>query len=386
MKNDRKIVQNYPFFGIAIKREIFYNRCVYLDCLLEMGTANSMATKPNGRVAYYDRLRILAMIGVVLVHVCAGTVTELAADGFTWHLTNLLDAASRFAVPVYLMLTGALLLGDDRALSLRDILKRRMVPVAVPLAVWTVIYGVLRFAWQGMLHEDFVLTQALSSLFSKPIEVHLWYLYALLAIYLVLPFLRLIVKHAPRKLIVYGVALWLIYSSLMRAAGGLFPQLALPVYGNLDFLGGYLGYVLLGWVLATTERVPSRPLLITGAVVCTLITTAATYLMTRSAGELNAVFYQYFMPNVVGQSICVFLWMRTTSETASSWCAPVAELSFGVYLTHQLFVVLLTPLLRILPAILTPLLATPIVAVLSVILTVLLRKTKVTRFLFLGGR
>lgn len=355
-----------------------------------MGTVNSMAIKPNGRVAYYDRLRILAMIGVVLVHVCAGTVTELAADrqalGFTWHLVNLLDSASRFAVPIYLMLTGALLLEDDRALSLRDILKRRIVPVAVPLALWTVIYGVLRFLWQGLLGEDFVPTKALSSLLSQPVEVHLWYLYALIAIYLVMPFLRLIIKYAPRKLVVYGVVLWLIYSSLMRSAGGLFPQLQLPNYGNMDVLGGYLGYVLLGWVLATTERVPKRSWLIAGAVVCTLTTAVATYLMTKSAGELNAVFYQYFMPNVVGQSVCVFLCMRATPETASPWCAPVAELAFGVYVTQQLFVVLLTPLLRILPAILTPLLAPAVVAILSVILTVLLRKTRVTRLLFLGGR
>lgn len=58
--------------------------------------------------------------------------SEVAADGqtltFGWHLANVLDAASRFAVPLFLMLTGALLLGSDKALSVKHLLSRRLPP------------------------------------------------------------------------------------------------------------------------------------------------------------------------------------------------------------------------------------------------------------------
>lgn len=357
--------------------------------------------KPN-RVAYYDHLRLAAMAGVVLIHVCAILATDLAADGqtpgFVWHLANLLDAASRFAVPIYFMLTGALLLGDDRSLSPREVGRHRVVRVAVPLAVWTGVYLVFRAIWQIFLQtvwpsilrpeDDFILAKAIRSLFSQPAAVHLWYLYALLIIYVLLPFLRLIVKHAPRRLLVYGLGIWFLFSSLWRAAAGLFPELSLQNYANPDFLGGYLGYVLLGWVLATTEKVPRRRWLVIGYVASVLITTVATYFMTLGAGELNGVFYQYFMPNIVLMAACVFLFCRASDagKTSSPLVVSLASLSFGVYLIHELFVLMLTPVMRWLPPIVSLIFAPVLVLVLSLILAVVLRKTKATRFLFLGGR
>ncbi len=53
---------------------------------------------------------------------------------FGWHLANVLDAASRFAVPLFLMLTGALLLGSDKAfVRKKHLLSRRLPRVLVPL-------------------------------------------------------------------------------------------------------------------------------------------------------------------------------------------------------------------------------------------------------------
>lgn len=357
--------------------------------------------KPS-RIAYLDSLRLAAMVGVVLIHVCAVLVTDLAADGqmpgFVWHLANLLDSASRFAVPVYFMLTGALLLGDDRSLSPRGILRHRVVRIAVPLAVWSVIYLLFRALWQIFLQtvwpsilrpeDEFVLAKALRSLVSQPAAVHLWYLYALLIIYLLLPFLRLLVKHAPRRLLIYGLGLWFVFSSLWRAAAGLLPELSLQNYANPDFLGGYVGYVLLGWVLSTTEKIPRRQWLVIGYAAAALVTTAATYMMTLGAGELNGVFYQYFMPNVVVMAACVFLFFRAsdTGRPSSPMTASLAGLSFGVYLIHELFVLLLTPVMRWLPPVVSLLLVPVLVLLLALITAAALRKTKATRFLFLGGR
>ena len=259
------------------------------------------------RIGYMDGLRAAAMVGVILIHVCAKAATALAADGqalgVSWQLANLLDALGRFAVPAYLMVTGGLLLGSDRALSVRETLRRRVARIAAPLVFWTAAYLVLQAAtvpgydWKG----------AAANLFNKPAEIHLWYLYALLAIYLLLPLLRLLVRQAPRRLLWYAIGLWVAFSSLWRAAAGLMPALQLPDYANLDILGGYLGYVLLGWLLATTKRAPSKGLCAAGFLAGLLVTAGGTWFMTRRAGELNGVFYQYFMPNVVLMAACAFL-------------------------------------------------------------------------------
>lgn len=350
---------------------------------------SEVQTKQPARIGYYDRLRVLAMTAVVLIHVCGSAATSLAAAGQPlqagWHLANLLDAASRFAVPLFLMLTGALLLGSDQALSLRQLLSRRLPRVLVPLAFWTIVYWL--FKW--LTAADFSPADAILHFFQRPAEIHLWYLYALTAIYLLLPVLRLITRHAGRRMVGYLLLLWFVFSSLWRAAAGLFPALALQDYANLDILGGYAGYVLLGWYLASSPKLPNRTVCIALTAAGIAATTLLTWLMTRRSGELNAVFYQYFMPNVLITAVGVFgLFRRTGSRPASRTVTALSSLSFGVYLCHMLFFRLLEPAFAALPlpAAVTMLLLTAAVWLLSVLFSILLRQIPVVRFITLGER
>lgn len=305
-------------------------------------TADRQMPGARERVGYYDALRVAAMIGVILIHVCAQSATRLAADGQAlgvgWHVANLLDSLGRFAVPAYLMITGGLLL--DGQPSLRTVYRKRIPRVAVPLLFWTVVYLVL----QAVMVEGYDWKSAIGGLVGNPAEIHLWYLYALIAVYLLLPFLQLLVHHAPRPLLWYGIALWLVFSCLWRAAAGLIPALELPAYANLDLLGGYLGYVMLGWLLSTQERLPGKGACVAAAVIGVVITAAGTWLMTWRAGELNAVFYQYFMPNVILAAAGIFCLFRRKVRGSCAWLRRLSGLSFGVYLVHEVFLRLLNPL------------------------------------------
>lgn len=348
----------------------------------------------SSRISYVDNMRLFAMLGVIFVHVSAKFAGDLCADGqplgLSWHTANLLDAASRFAVPVFLMITGALLLGSDTCLSIRQVFRRRIVRVAVPLVCWTVVYILLL----ALTDPQTDLKSTVFSLFSKPAAVHLWYLYALIALYLLLPFLRLIVRHASRRVLLYGLALWLVFSCLWRAAAGLFDSLSLPDYANPDILGGYAGYMLLGWALANLTRIPSRTGCLALYAAGALTTAGATWLMTARAGELNAVFYQYFMPNVVLMAGGVFLLFRRTGESGradrhvSGWTARIAALSFGVYLCHMLFVELLYPqyIQLPIPAVFQMLLLSLTVLIASLLAAWILSRIPGIRFLFLGER
>lgn len=348
-----------------------------------MGTA-----RERSRVGYYDWLRIAAMAGVILIHVCALFGTQLAAEGQklgpAWHLANLLNAFSRPAVPLYLMITGALLLPRDDSLSLAVIGKKRIVRVAVPLLFWTVVYILLK----TFMVEGYSITGAITSLIHEPAEVHLWYLYALIAIYLLLPLLRLIIKHASQTMIIYIIGLWVVFSSLWRAAAGLFPALALPDYANLDILAGYVGYVLLGHVLATIKKVPSVLISMGIYVAGGVVTTAATWIMTGRAGELNAVFYQYFMPNVLIMAAALFLAFRRLGETHSGEpgrvVSPLSSLSFGVYLIHEVFLRVLQPLTAGMFNTLAIVLQAVLVFVLSLGASFLLMHIPYVRFITLG--
>lgn len=304
------------------------------------------------RIGYMDGLRAAAMVGVILIHVCAKAATALAADGqalgVSWQLANLLDALGRFAVPAYLMVTGGLLLGSDGRCRCG---RRCAGEWCASRRRW---FSGRRRIWGYRPRQCPATTGRgrAANLFNKPAEIHLWYLYALLAIYLLLPLLRLLVRQAPRRLLWYAIGLWVAFSSLWRAAAGLIPALQLPDYANLDILGGYLGYVLLGWLLTTTERTPSKGLCTAGFLAGLLVTAGGTWFMTRRAGELNGVFYQYFMPNVVLMAACAFLLFKGlwAGRESGRVIRPLSALSFGVYLVHEVFLRLLEPVFAPLPA------------------------------------
>ena len=299
-----------------------------------------MEIKETKRVPYIDRLRVLSMVAVVILHVAAQVSTNAAdsPDSPLFLIANILNAATRFAVPVFLMISGALLLSDPRPATLDKRFRGRIIRIALPLLSWTAIYLAARLA--AGLSPAGLLT-ALKQLLHKPAEIHLWYLYALLAIILLLPFIKLITDHAPRKLLWYGVSLWFTFSCLWQSAAGLIPDLQIAPYADLHILGSYPGFFFLGYLLHTTDIRIKRGWLAAIAALCVFVTFAGGWLMTRRdpANGLNVSVFQYFMPNIAVFSACVFAYAKTGKQTAlPKWLSALASLSFGVYLAHELFI------------------------------------------------
>ena len=97
--------------------------------------ATTTASPP--RLAYIDQLRVVAALAVVMIHVSAmhwGDTPPASAD---WQAMNVYAAVSRWCVPVFVMLSGALLLAPGRENEpWADFYQRRLVRVLLPLAFW----------------------------------------------------------------------------------------------------------------------------------------------------------------------------------------------------------------------------------------------------------
>ena len=67
------------------------------------------------RLVYMDWLRVLATIAVVTIHVAAGYVSVLDANNASrWMAGNLFESISRASVPIFVMISGALLLKGQK--------------------------------------------------------------------------------------------------------------------------------------------------------------------------------------------------------------------------------------------------------------------------------
>ena len=70
----------------------------------------------RGRYLYADILRVSAIVGVVFLHVAAQIIYQFNTVGRGWWWTaNVIDSCTRWAVPIFIMLSGMLLLDPSKA-------------------------------------------------------------------------------------------------------------------------------------------------------------------------------------------------------------------------------------------------------------------------------
>nr|WP_308217632.1 acyltransferase family protein [Paenalcaligenes niemegkensis] len=94
--------------------------------------------------ADYDQLdtaRWLAALAVVLLHCAAVPLTRALDHGSVdWQWANVYDAATRWCVPVFVMISGVLLLNPDKQESVKRFYLRRARRILPATLFWTVFY------------------------------------------------------------------------------------------------------------------------------------------------------------------------------------------------------------------------------------------------------
>src|ERR1035437_1784180 len=96
------------------------------------------------KIQWLDTLRALAMFGVIIIHVSTPVVKMMYGKNMEyWWIGNIVDSAVRFSVPLFLMLSGATMLGKEY--NLIDFYKKRISRVLFPILFWMIAYWVYRW-------------------------------------------------------------------------------------------------------------------------------------------------------------------------------------------------------------------------------------------------
>jgi surface polysaccharide O-acyltransferase-like enzyme len=189
---------------------------------------------------WVDLTRAAAMVLVVVIHV-SGQLTNAWGQipNTQWIIADVYGGIARISVPLFFMISGFLLL--PRPESLRAFYTRRMPKVVIPFVAWSLIY----LAWFCGGHPNTCtpgLVQQL--LFVQGTYYHLWFLYVLISVYLILPVLRLMIRpEVDQRILWYLIGLWLIFQPLMTIAGKLW-NFQLNISAPLAT--GFVPYFVLG--------------------------------------------------------------------------------------------------------------------------------------------
>ena len=317
-----------------------------------------------------DAMKLLACVGVAVIHLSGYGLELFPIGSFSWLSSAFWDSLARFAVPVFFMCTGALMLPPARRLDAKTVWKKYFLRVLIILLFWSWAYYMLVVAGQYILirwtEENFLINSIVHTL-KFDHYFHLYYLQILLLLYALLPVLRVFTRAATEREMRYALAVW----AVLGIAAPL-----LRYYPPLEWLGGIttqydinmawsaMGYALLGHYLNTRDV---ESLSLRGGVLMFLagfaVTFGGTALASVLTGENALQFMEGMSPGPALMAAGIFCALRRcfAQRATSARGARLVKASFAVYLIHMAFVMAFRQFgfdLTVMP----PLLAVPVQA------------------------
>ena len=295
--------------------------------------------KKQSRYLYMDILNILAIIGVVAMH-CNGIVHTFSTAR-CWKTSLVVDVIFYFAVPVFIMLSGANLMDYRKKYDTKAFFRKRVSRVLIPTIVWITIVAIWKmFIIKTIDIGSINIVEFLNMVFNNKIEFTYYYLFVILGIYLTLPLLSQLTDNKYRKTLWYVVLTFFIFNALI-------PNLLLlfGIKWNKDFtilIGGYLIYVILGYLLSTQDIPKKYRYILYGlAILGMLYRYVTTYIYSYDANTIIKTTWGYMQFHAIIQACAVFLFIKNlnlkkleTNKKITSYIAKISSCSFGVYLIH----------------------------------------------------
>ncbi|HVO32567.1 MAG TPA: acyltransferase family protein [Elusimicrobiota bacterium] len=319
----------------------------------------------RSRVFYIDATRTVACLLVVFSHVFAPVCTGLNDyPRSIWWVFNVLDSLIRPCAALYIMISGKIFLGSSRDESYAQFVWKRYARLALPFFVWSMIYAFYEAHLNG---DRLAAGPAVRQFLGGPTEYHLWFMYVILGLYLVMPALRRFVRSATTGDLWGFLAVWM---------GFLVLNLAKPNMAGVGWattLLSYGGYVVLGYALdrSNLQRRAGAWIFVWAAAIA--VNAFGTYFLTiRRAGQLDDRLYFGAAPLVAVQGAAMFLLLKRADEGSiffrvgwlRSLIKTISRQSYNVYLNHVMFIWIFTK--GVLPFVLsentgsTPLVGVPV--------------------------
>ncbi|MFT5111442.1 MAG: surface polysaccharide O-acyltransferase-like enzyme [Parasphingorhabdus sp.] len=294
------------------------------------------------RQHWLDNLRCLAIVLVVLIH-CSDMVfrdSQLSTE--SWWAINLYQSLSAMAVGLFLLISGALIPSLGWQIELAGYIRARYRKLLVPCLLWSLAYASLFIA---IGKRDFSFTQIILDLLRGDITSHLWFIYTICGLYLLVPLVNQVLKIENRAINTIFTIFWCLAVSTLLLG---FQHTGFETSTDFLLAPYYIGYFLVGAWIARSSWVPQiGTKLVFGLLIILLITLTAwfTYVKTlTNEGWLYPYYYHYLSPNIIALSVLTFLIFKTRAKITHTrrranqlfqkCVGALAYHSFGIYLVH----------------------------------------------------
>ena len=328
-----------------------------------------MKTIPSGdRVVFVDYIRVIACFLVMLVHASenfyaadasglAGNVSLLANESNRFWVAFYDGFCGRISVPLFMIVSAFLLVPMKSGVTMGDFYKRRFKRIIPPMVIFMLLYTFLPLAWGGMSWE-----QSLNDLKMLPLNFpsmagHLWFMYPLISLYLIIPIVSPWLERASAKEELTFLGLFGISTFIPWIHRFISPEIWGECFWNgftmIWYCSGYLGYLVMAHYIRCHLDWSRKKKLIAGSLF--LLGGAAftgwSFWYMGTPGQtietpLLEWSWEFCTPNVLLASFGAFLLFSCIERKETpKLIRKLSDMSFGMYLMHLFF---LGPIARVL--------------------------------------
>lgn len=309
----------------------------------------------NNRVFYLDILRVIACLSVIMIHSSATYVVE-DIGSFNFWIANIFDGLSRIGVPLFIMISGTLMLDKNYQFSTKKLIKH-IIRMIVFFVFWSSIYCII-YNIIGQIfikHESIDIIKVIGSLIKG--HYHLWFIYLIIGLYLIVPLLRLWVNDDNKKYVEYFIILSIFFTYIIPQIinvgsnySSLFEHLNYIIEKNLQlkYVGGYTAYFILGWYIHNYD-IKNKKIIYIFGFIGLLISIIGTYILSNSTGKAIQM-YENLSINVLFQSIAMFIIIKdrfiNSQNKSNKIINYISKCSLGIYAIHALIVTIMYKILE----------------------------------------
>jgi len=314
-----------------------------------MQLSNSANTQlQNGRILYFDYLRVLAIFTTVAIHIISHVWYSADVHGFSWKVYNVFLSFFCWGVPVFTMISGALFLNPARTVEIPTLYRKNIAKLLVGFCFWSIAYAVV-FDIRGKSIGKF-----LYSMFTG--DFHMWFLFMIAVMYMLTPLLRKFTCDI--HLTAYFLKLSFLLSFVIPQVLFILNVLDIPYFDNIIqglskscgdmeayFPHFYLFYFVGGYYLSVTELSPkARKVIYALGIAGYFFTVIATDLYSGFLGVENQSFHAKNGVNIALMTIAVFTFGKYElsrihfSEKSTALICKLSGYAIGIYYVHLMII------------------------------------------------
>ncbi len=312
--------------------------------MLRLNAMVNVTKTASKKMLWPDIIRIISVFLVILIHTSAVVVLSWKkVNTADWMFGNFYDSIARISVPLFVMLSGSLLINKKDSLKL--FFKKRFKRIVLPWFFWgTILLFVSNInEIRTFFYDPIYDISKIKIILMENYLSGFWFMPMIVGIYLSAPIIKKFAVNASKYELKYFLFIWFVIASLIPTANRLF-GLSISFVTPVWF--AYLGYFVGGYYIVHKTKITKLHLQQSKIIfsACLIITILGTYLLSSLNNQFIDYLYEYLSVNVVLMSFATFviLFNYFKNIELNHWLTKyihlISDNSYGILLSHIIII------------------------------------------------